>query len=202
MTNILDNIILLFRKPIKLFAKLKEAPDLKGSFAIIVFVIFLSQLLGIKTGRIDTTLLFPVLIALFVSFLYGLATLYVGIILHSFYIILVCLIFSKKINFKAIVSSLIYCRIPLVFGIITQFIYFGNLGLDSLLTTNNIHPFLKILYHRIEIFELWISILEIIAIHAITDLNYRKSTIIILSSWLISIMLSYFLGLKYKVGFF
>ena len=75
-------------------------------------------------------------------------------------------------------------------------IYPVTFTLDSLISPDNTSFFLNIVYQSVGLFEIWIFLMEIIAISIVSELSYKKSLVIISSSWLISLMLTSLLGLK------
>ena len=195
MNMMFQNIILFFRDPETLFGKLKENPDLKRSFIIFAVIICFYYVGSTRIAHVAIRFTIPESISLLVSLAALSSTLFLSVIYESFYFFLFCRFLGRKIKFGAILSSVIYCSIPLIFLVLLRALFPINLTLYSLVSTKELHPFLSVLYQRVGIFDAWISIMEIIAIKIISDLNYKKSAAIVFSSWLITIMLTYFLGI-------
>lgn len=195
MKMIFQNIILFFRYPKTLFGNLKETPDSKRSFLIFALIICVYYIGSTKIAHVEIRFTIPEFISLLISLVALASTLFFSIIYESFYFFLFCRFLGRKIKFGAILSSVIYCNIPLIFLVVLRALFPINLTLHSLVSTKELHPFLSVLYQRVGIFDFWINIMEMIAIKIISELNYKKSAIIVFSSWLITIMLTYFLGI-------
>lgn len=195
MNMMFQNIILFFRDPKTLFGKLKEHPDLKRSFIIFALIICFYYVGSTRIAHVEIRVTIPKFISLLVSLAALSSTLFLSLIYESFYFFLFCRFLGRKIKFGVMLSSVIYCSIPLIFLVLLRALFPINLTLYSLVSTKDLHPFLSVLYQRVGIFDVWISIMEIIAITIIADLNYKKSAIIVFSSWLITIVLTYFIGI-------
>jgi hypothetical protein len=195
MKLLFQNIVLFFKEPKTLFGKLKEAPDIKRSLLLFVLIVGSYYIGSTKITHIKIGFTIPELIPLLISLIALSSILFLSIIYESFYFFIFSRFFRKKVKFGVILSSVIYCNIPLIFLVVLRALFPINLTLYSLISTKEIHPFLCVLYQRIGIFDFWISIMEIIAIRTISELNYKKSTVIVFSSWIITIMLTYFLGI-------
>jgi hypothetical protein len=188
----LKNIFLFFSAPIKLFSKLKENPDLKRSVAIFSWIILLYYIAGAITRHVEIRHTLPMFFTLLFSLIVIASILFISLLYETSYIFLFCRILGARIEFRAILSAVIYCSIPLIFIAMLPF----NLTLYSLVGSKALHPFLNNLYQRIGLFEVWMNVMEIIAIKTIAEINYKKATIVVLSSWFISIMLTYFLNIR------
>jgi hypothetical protein len=195
MNMMFQNIILFFRDPKTLFGKLRETPDLKRSFIIFALIICFYFVGSTRIAHVEISFTSPEFIPLLVSLAVLSGTLFLSVIYESLYFFLFCRFLGRKIYFGAILSSVIYCSIPLIFLVLLRALFPINLTLYSLVSRKELHPFLSVLYQRVGVFDVWISVMEILAIKIISGLNYKKSAIIVFSSWLITIMLTYFLGI-------
>ena len=195
MNMIRQNIILFFRDPKKLFGKLKETSDLKNSFLVFALVIGVYFIGSPQIAPVEIRFSIPGALSRLISLITLAGILFFSVIYESFYYFLFCKLLRKKVRFGAILSSVIYCSIPLIVLVILRAIFPINLTLYSLVGTKDLHPLLSVLYQRIGVFDIWISIMEMIALKIIADMNYKIAAIIVLSSWAITIMLTYFLGI-------
>lgn len=199
MRLLFKNIKLFFIKPKQLFLKLRESPDLK--LASILLLIEVSSLLlpNIKLfiSKIDTIIgIGSIIIASILSTIFMIGIALAGLLWGSLYTLLFCRIFGSKPKFTAILSAMIYCGIPGIIFNIFYTLFPLKTDLLSVISYNNLHPFLKEALQSVEIFRLWITAIEVVAISVISGITYFRSFIIISTFWVIGLIWTYFLGLK------
>ncbi len=120
MNVLFQNSILFFRDPKTLFGKLKETPDLKRSFIIFALIICFYYIGSTKIAHVEIGFTIPEFISLLVSLAALSSTLFLSVIYESFYFFLFCRFLGRKIKFGAILSSVIYCSIPLTFLVLLR----------------------------------------------------------------------------------
>jgi len=191
---VLRNVVLVFGRPKQLFAEIRDGKNASGQFLVPVVIVICYFVAAFFRLRIEGVGEKGELWGLLISNVALLAVLYLGIIWDTGYAFIFLKFFGKSPDTKKIFAGLIFCRLPLIVAALFSMLLPANLSLYSLFQDfDTIHSGVSMFFQRVEIFEIWIIILEIVAIGVITNLSFRKTAVIAISSWLISIIGTYIL---------
>ncbi|MDH5201824.1 MAG: YIP1 family protein [Nitrospirota bacterium] len=196
MNLLFKNIKLFFTHPKSLFSALRETPGFKRAL-ILLFILASSFVLpnikSLLSKYPDAILMTD---ALIMTSILVTGLLFVGLLLGSSYVLILCRLLGRKPKFTAILSALIYCGIPSMFGMIFYTLLPVRTYLLSIFPIEKLHPFLISVFQEVDLFWLWTTAMEIIAVAIISGLSYRKSFTIIISYWIVRSIIIYLLGIN------
>lgn len=192
---LLQNIKLFFLRPKELFLQLKETPDLKNAAVLLLINVLTLSLPKVKLVVSKCTDITCMLLVLVSAMIFMGAVVSAGQLWISFYTLLFCRIFRSRPKFTAILSSMIYCGIPIIIASLLYTLLPFKTDLLSVIATDTVHPFLKEVLRSVEPFRLWMAVMEIIAVAIVAGIDYLKSFMIVFSYWAIEIIVIYFYGL-------
>jgi len=199
MRLLVKKIKLFFTSPKELFLQLKESPDLKSAAILFLIEVGTLSLHDIKLVTAKHTGIASLLFALVLSTIFMFAVASVGLLLASFYTLLFCRVFRSRPKFSTLLSSMIYCGIPIIIFNMLYALFPFKTDLQRVIAVDTLHPFLNEVLRSIEPFRLWMAAMEIIALSIIAELSYLKSFIVVFSYWVVGIILIYSFGVKLSV---
>ena len=193
--EILINVKLFFVEPSSLFDKIgshRKVP-LVGVFSLSLLILLpvtLSYM--IRSSGVHALTLHRIVL----SYLVTIILFCVGIGIETTYILVLSCTSSYISSYKKIFTGLVYCRIPLAVGsVLYAFIpdqYFLDMLFGRFAISSN--ALVMAFIERLDVFELWMLAVEIVAVNKLAKQSILKSSGIIISFWLFSVLSAYFYG--------